>query len=147
MRYTLNRRVLLCAAAVVLLTQLPALAAGLGDPDAKEVRATVQAQLKAFAADDARRAFSFAAPNIHEMFGTPDNFLAMVKSAYPMVHRPSSVAFLKAELQGTGEVLQRVQILDGAGDSWLATYALDRQKDKSWRITGCVVVQNKGRVA
>ncbi|CAN5509437.1 DUF4864 domain-containing protein [soil metagenome] len=147
MPYQLNRRVLLSVATAASLIQGSAVAAGLADAEAKEVRATVQAQLKAFAADDARRAFSFAAPNVHEMFGTPDNFMAMVKSAYPMVHRPSSVAFLKAELQDTGEVLQRVQILDGAGDSWLATYALDRQKDKSWRITGCAVVQNKGRVA
>ena len=147
MPYTLNRRIVLCATGAVLLTQVPALAAALSDADAKEVRAIVQAQLKAFAADDARRAFSYAAPNVHDMFRTPDNFMAMVKSSYPMVHRPSSVAFLKAELQATGEVLQRVQILDGAGDSWLATYALDKQKDKTWRITGCVVVPNKGRVA
>lgn len=146
MPYTISRRLALASAAVACLPGM-AFAAALPDADAKAVRAVVQAQMKAFAADDARRAFSYAAPNIHEMFGTPGNFLAMVKSAYPMVHRPSSVAFMRPELQDNGEVFQRVQITDSSGSSWLATYALDRQKDKSWRITGCVVEQNKGRVA
>ena len=45
----------------------------------------VQAQLDAFAADDALLAFSYAAPNIKAMFGTPAKFLRMVKSSYPVV--------------------------------------------------------------
>lgn len=147
MSYKFSRRLVLSMAAVAGLTQLVAEAAPVPEADAKIIRAVVQAQMKAFAADDAKRAFSYAAPNIHEMFGTPDNFLAMVKSAYPMVHRPATVAFMRPELQDTGEVFQRVQLTDSAGAAWLATYALDRQKDKSWRITGCVVEQNKGRVA
>ncbi len=147
MRYNFSRRLLLSLALVASMLHLAAHAAPLPEADARNVRAVVQAQLKALAADDAKRAFSYAAGNIHEMFGTPDNFLAMVRSAYPMVYRPASVAFLKPELQDNGEVFQRVQITDGAGNAWLATYALDRQKDKSWRITGCVVEQNKGRAA
>jgi len=146
MRYPVSRRLALSIAAIACLTKA-AYAAPVLEADAKAVRAVVEAQMKAFAADDARRAFSYAAPNIHEMFGTPDNFLAMVKSAYPMVHRPSSVAFMRPDLRENGEVFQRVQITDSSGSSWLATYALNRQKDKSWRITGCVVEQNKGRVA
>jgi hypothetical protein len=146
MPQTFSRRLWLSSAALVCLPGL-ALAAPVTDADAKAVRVVVEAQMKAFAADDAKRAFSYAAPNIHDMFGTPDNFLAMVKSAYPMVHRPSSVAFMRPELQDGGGVFQRVQITDSSGSSWLATYALDRQKDKSWRISGCVVEQNKGRVA
>jgi hypothetical protein len=146
MPHTFSRRLWLSSAALICLPGL-ALAAPVTDADAKAVRAVVEAQMKAFAADDAKRAFSYAAPNIHDMFGTPDNFLAMVKSAYPMVHRPSSVAFQRPELQDSGAVFQRVQITDSSGSSWVATYALDRQKDKSWRISGCVVEQNKGRVA
>ncbi|RYX92739.1 MAG: DUF4864 domain-containing protein [Comamonadaceae bacterium] len=147
MRYKLSRRLALSAFAVAALTQGVATAAAVADADVKAIRAVVQAQMKAFAADDAKMAFSYAAPNIHQMFGTADNFLAMVKSAYPMVHRPASAAFMRPELQDTGEVFQRVQLTDNAGQSWVATYALDRQKDKTWRITGCVVEQNKGRSA
>ena len=44
-------------------------------------------------------------------------------------------------------MIQRVQMTDAAGNSWLAIYSLERQKDKQWRITGCAVIENKGRMA
>jgi hypothetical protein len=69
----------------------------------------------------------------------------MVRAGYPVVYRPASVAFLKPEGQGD-QVIQRVHMLDADGDSWLAIYSLQRQTDKAWRITGCVVLKNKGRM-
>lgn len=114
--------------------------------EAKSVRAVVEAQLKALAADDAEAAFSFAAPKIREMFGTPDNFIAMVRSGYPVVYRPSSVAFLKPERVADG-IVQGVHLTDADGTLWLARYRLQRQPDKSWRISGCQVVPAQGRVA
>jgi hypothetical protein len=72
--------------------------------------------------------------------------MAMVRNAYPVVYRPASVAFLKPEGKDD-KAIQRVQMTDASGDSWLAIYSLQRQKDKAWRITGCVVVTNKGRMA
>jgi Domain of unknown function (DUF4864) len=112
--------------------------------DATDIRAVVQAQLDALAVDDADRAFSFAAPGIRKMMGNAQNFLAMVRNGYPVVHRPASVAFMKAELRGA-EVIQAVQMTDAKGVAWLAVYNLQRQPDKSWRISGCTVVPNEGR--
>ncbi|UUZ71432.1 DUF4864 domain-containing protein [Polaromonas sp. P1(28)-8] len=40
-----------------------------------------------------------------------------------------------------------MQMTDASGDSWLAIYSLARQKNRLWRITGCIVVENKGRMA
>ena len=100
----------------------------------------------ALARDDASKAFSFAADNVREAVGTAPAFIAMVRRDYPVVYRPASVAFLKPELRGD-QVIQRVQMLDASGDAWLAIYSLQRQKNKSWRITGCAVVENKGRMA
>ena len=111
-----------------------------------KIRAVVQAQLDALAVDDADRAFSFAAPSIRKMLGNAENFLAMVRSSYPVVHRPASVAFLKPRLQGK-EVIQATQMTDAHGEAWLAIYSLQRQPDRSWRISACVVVPNKGRAA
>ena len=54
----------------------------------------VSAQLEAFAKDDAKRAFSYAAPSIRAMFGTPERFLAMVRAGYPVVYRAAGVTFL-----------------------------------------------------
>lgn len=136
---------LLAAASCALAVWAPAQAASLSPADEKNVRATVQAQLAAFAADDADKAFSYAAPKVREALGTAAGFMAMVRQAYPVVYRPASVAFLKPESQD-GQVIQRVQMVDASGDAWLAIYSLQRE-GSSWLISGCVVVANKGRMA
>ena len=143
----LARLAWLLAAAVCALTLLaPARAAPFTATDEKSVRAVVEGQLAAFARDDAKKAFSYAAPNVREAVGTAANFMAMVRNDYPVVYRPASVAFLKPEGKDD-QVIQRVQMLDASGDAWLAIYSLQRQKNKAWRITGCVLVENKGRMA
>lgn len=124
----------------------PAYAEAMTPGDEKSVRNVVEGQLAALAKDDARKAFSYAAPNVREAIGTAESFLTMVRRDYPVVYRPASVAFLKAQGKD-GEVVQRVQMLDADGNAWLAIYSLTQQKDKSWRITGCAVVANKGRMA
>lgn len=116
----------------------------LSPADAQAIRAVVQAQLEAFAQDDAPRAFALAAPGIRQMFGTAENFLAMVRSTYAVVHRPASVAFLKPERQ-QADAIQTVQMTDTQGEAWLAVYTLQRQGDKSWRISSCVVLPNQGK--
>ena len=132
------------AAACLLLS--PARAAPLTPAGERSVRAVVQDQLNALARDDAVKAFSFAAPNVRQAVGSPEAFLAMVQRGYPVVYRPASVAFLKAEGNG-GQAIQRVRMVDVDGDAWLATYSLELQKDRSWRITGCNIVLSKGRMA
>ncbi len=112
--------------------------------DARAAQLVVRAQLDAFAADDAERAFSFAAPSIREMFGTPEQFMRMVRSSYPVVYRPASVTFLKPK-PDEKLLVQPVHMTDGRGGSWLAIYRLQRQKDKSWRIAGCVLVAANGQ--
>jgi hypothetical protein len=129
-----------------LLMAAPGRAAPYTAEDEKNVRAVVQGQLDAFAADDARRAFSFAAPSVRQAFGDAPNFLAMVRRSYPVVYRPATVAFLKSNGK-EDDAIQRVQMTDTAGESWLAIYSLQRQKNKTWRITGCSVVENRGRMA
>lgn len=113
--------------------------------DTKSVRSTVEAQLAAFAADDAKRAFSYAAPSIREMFGSPDRFLAMVRGSYPVVYRPATVTFLNPEWV-QGQLVQGVHLTDASGALWLAVYRLERQADKSWRISGCDVQPSAGRM-
>jgi len=113
--------------------------------DAKAARAVIEAQLAAFAVDDARRAFSYAAPALRRQFGSPENFIEMVRVGYPVVYRHASVAFLKPQWLGR-ELVQGVHLIDEDGTLWLALYRLQRQKDKQWRISGCQLVQAEGRV-
>lgn len=124
----------------------PAQAAPLTPAEEISIRAVVEGQLAALAKDDAVKAFSFAAPNVRQTVGTAPRFLALVRSSYPALYRPVSVAFLKPE-DHHGQALQRVQVTDASGNAWLAAYSVQRQKDNTWRITGCSVVANKGRMA
>jgi hypothetical protein len=115
------------------------------DADVRSIRTVIEAQIAAFRADDARRAFSYATPGIRREIGTPERFIEMVRSSYPVVYRPLSVTFLQTAVVD-GEVFQAVQMVDAEGALWLALYALERQPDKRWRISGCVVHKGEGRV-
>lgn len=118
----------------------------LNDTEADAVRQVVVAQLQAFADDDADSAFATATPGVREAIGEPGRFLAMVRGAYPMVYRPATVTFLKPQ-EDSGTVLQMVRITDGDDKSWIALFALERQPDATWRISGCVVSENPWRSA
>ncbi len=113
-----------------------------GDPAA--VRQIIEAQLAAFAADDAQQAFSYASPTIQETFITARNFMDMVRIAYPVVYRPASLSFQVPYLQGN-EVWQTVEMRDSEGVPWTAIYTLLRQPDGLWRISGCVLRRGLGR--
>lgn len=123
----------------------PTLAADVPVADARAVRKVIEAQLAAFADDDAERAFSFAAPSIRESFGSADKFMTMVRKGYPVVYRPTSVRFLEPVLDG-GTLLQRVRMTDDIGVPWMVVYSLERQDDKSWRIAACVAARGDGRM-
>ncbi len=126
---------LACAASIAAGPETPRSVA-LGD--AKAVRSVVQAQLDAFAVDDAAKAFSFASPDIRKQFGDAANFMRMVRQGYPMVIRPASVSFFQPERK-EGAIVQVLRLRDQNGTVWRALYELRRQADKTWRINGCVV--------
>ena len=135
----------LVAALAALLLSVSALAAPLTAQEVKNVRQVIQAQLAAFAVDDAVKAFSYAAPNVRKSAASAEQFMAMVRGHYGVVYRPASVAFMQPERDGE-MVVQAVQMSDAEGVAWLALYTLQRQKNKQWRITGCFVQGTNGRM-
>ncbi len=132
---------------IALLAPTAAGAALLAEPDARAVRQVVEAQLEAFAADDADRAFSYASASIQAQFGDANNFMAMVRRGYPMVIRPAAVSFFQPQIEigTTATVTQLVQLRDHEGRLWMATYVLERQTGAGWRIGGCVVAADSGK--
>jgi hypothetical protein len=113
---------------------------------ANGVREVVQLQLQAFSADDARKAFALADPGIRDKFGDAEEFMAMVRAQYPMVHRPASVMYLKPESDGD-IAFQKVRLTDTEGGAWTVTYLLNRQKEsKQWLISACLVEPDAPRV-
>ncbi|MBA3912112.1 MAG: DUF4864 domain-containing protein [Rhodobacter sp.] len=96
------------------------------------IRQTIQSQLEAFQADDFATAFTFASPNIKGIFGTAENFGAMVKNGYPMVYRPADVEM--GELREVaGNLWQRVRIVDQAGRAHLLDYMMI-ETPEGWQI-------------
>jgi hypothetical protein len=136
---------------VVLTMALPGVArAETGQPatdvaaaDRSAIRGVIGDQMAAFKRDDAAAAFSFAAPNIHEIFRTPETFIEMVRQGYQPVYRPSDVRF--GELVWLdGRLTQLVHVVGPDGVPQLALYFMERQPDGLWRITGCVLTVEPG---
>ena len=130
--------------AVIALALLAPLAAT-ADPrvtsaDVAEIRGVINRQIDAFRRDDAQGAFALVSPGVQQTFRTPEKFLDVVRMAYRAVYRPAAVAFLDLMVLGD-EVVQQVQVTDRAGLVWLAYYAMQRQRDGSWRTNGCHLVQ------
>jgi hypothetical protein len=130
------RRALIATALVLALAPALAGAQAVSDADARAVRQVIEAQLAAFRRDDARRAFSYAAPGIRDSFGTPEKFMAMVREQYAVVYRPRSVSFEEPLIVGE-DLVQPVRMTDGYGHAWMANYPMAKQPDGSWRINGC----------
>ncbi|HYI27971.1 MAG TPA: DUF4864 domain-containing protein [Bradyrhizobium sp.] len=131
---------------VLFLVAISGPAAAFSEADRAIVQGAIEQQLRAFLADDAATAYSFAAPGIKAMFPTEDRFMEMVQTLYPQVYRPRSFEF--GELtETTGQLEQIVDLVDSAGEYWTARYTLEQQPDGSWKITGCYLLKKPGEVA
>lgn len=106
--------------------------------DRAAVRLVIESQLAAFSADDADRAFSFAAPSIQKSFVTARNFMDMVRIAYPVVYRPAGVSF-QIPIIRNQQAWQTVLMRDAAGMDWTAHYTLTRYAKGVWKIDACLL--------
>jgi len=118
-------------------------AADVSPADAAAIRAVIAEQLDAFARDDGPRAFALATSGIRAQFGSPEVFMEMVRTGYPVVYRPKSVQFEQPAVVD-GEVIQPVRMTDADGESWIAFYPMLRQADGRWRINGCQLERLRG---
>ncbi len=119
----------------LFLLPLLAIAGHAGDAEVQAAQTTIDAQIKAFLADDNQTAYGYAAPSIQRMFPTVESFMAMVTGAYRPVQKPRSFSFGKAEEAGAS-IVQQVLIVGPDGKDYEALYTLERQPDGSYRITG-----------
>jgi Domain of unknown function (DUF4864) len=126
----------------VLLVLIFALLAGASAraDDVATAQDIIRAQEQAFGRDDARAAYSYAAPAIREIFPAPDIFMSMVQNGYPPVYRHKSFEFGDSKSEGS-RVAQHVHIIDANGEAWEALYTLEQQADGSYKITGCSLLK------
>ncbi len=125
---------------ILFFIQPPAQAEPATDADRMAIQAVITAQIDAFRADDAARAYAHAAPSIQQIFPTPESFMAMVKQGYEPVYRPQSFRFG----QLGEDFSQRVSIVGPDGRTYEALYTMQRQPDGTWRITGCSLLEIPG---
>ena len=127
----------------LLVLALPAwgqgLPPGLSDADRAAIRDVIGRQLEAFKRDDAAAAYAFAAPNVREVFPTPEGFLAMVRRGYPPVYRPREAEFSELALRD-GAVVQEVELVGPDGRPALAVYTMMPDGAGGWRIAACVLL-------
>ena len=101
-------------------------------------RDTIRGQEQAFARDDTATAYSYAAPQIRELFPQAENFMNMVRQGYPPVYRHKSFDF--GEARNTGDSIEQdVRIVDADGVAWDALYTLQEQPDGTMKITSCTL--------
>lgn len=121
------------------------LALGIGLPALAQdapIRETIQKQLDAFQSDDVVRAFDFASPTIKGIFGSPENFGAMVQQGYPMVWRHRAVQMLELR-EVAGNLWQRVMITDAAGKTYLLDYMMIETAE-GWQINAVQLLPDQG---
>jgi hypothetical protein len=107
--------------------------------DQTAIHKVVQSQLDAFQKDDGAAAFGFATPDLRQRFETVENFMAMVRDRYPAVYRPSQVTFGALE-NSDGSIVQHVLVVGPDGNLHEALYFMERQKDGTWLIGGCLLM-------
>ena len=140
----MNQATMWRALFVLLMLCGTAVAAPSGDDRAlstkewNEIRGVVDRQLKALRAGDGKQAFSYATDGIREQFGTPENFLRMVRSSYRALLDASHTQFLQGAIIG-GTPFQAVRLVLPDNTVLVALYQMEKHKDGTWRIAGCTI--------
>ena len=131
-------RGLILALTLMLLLPMPRPATAQGDA----IETTILQQFEAFKANDFTTAFGFASPTIKGIFGSPENFGAMVAQGYPMVHRPGAVRMLD-RVAVAGQMYQRVLVTDAEGRSHVLEYEMIETAE-GWQINGVTLLPAPG---
>lgn len=100
--------------------------------DGAEIRAVISDQIAAFQLDDFAAAFEYASPGIRRIFETSERFAQMVRSGYPMVHRPAGVEYLDLQ-EIDGALWQMVEFEDQSGRRHVLGYQMIHLDD-AWKI-------------
>ena len=102
------------------------------------IRKVIGDQLTALKAGDGVKAMAFAAPGIRDQFGTPDNFLRMVREGYAALLSARRTQFLEGAVIDDA-IVQPLRLVLPDDSVMVALYQMQRQPDGQWRIAGCII--------
>jgi hypothetical protein len=137
-RRRLLRLLLAALVAAPAFAAQPAPGPTLPEKDWNAIRQVIDEQISALKAGDGARALTFAAPGIRAQFGTPENFLRMVRSGYAPLLDARYQAFLDGAVVD-GATIQPLRLVMPDNTVLVALYQMQRQPDGRWRIAGCVI--------
>ena len=134
------------ACAIWLSAVAPAAAQNAAQDGGDASLAIIEQQLEAMAADDWMQAYSYAHPNIQQIYPSAEAFAAMVQTGYAMVWRPLETEYLGGTLRADGAWVHRLRFVEQDGDIYLADYLLS-VVDSEWRVAGVWIVAEPGPAA
>lgn len=102
--------------------------------DRQVIIEVILGQVEAFASEDDAGAWAFASEDIQARFGSPERFVAMVRSRYPAIYGAEALQFREL-IPHPGFMIQPVRLRGPDGRRWEVFYRMSRQQDV-WRISG-----------
>ena len=112
----------------------------------KAIQSVIRGQLAAMKAGDSTKAFAHAAPAIRQQFGTPESFLAMVRTGYGALIAARYTEFLEGAVV-EGNVIQPLRLVASDNTVQVALYTMQKQPDGHWKIAGCVLAPSTVQAA
>ena len=100
------------------------------------IRKVIGDQLVALKAGDGAKAMTYAAPGIREQFGTPENFMRMVRGGYSALLTARSTQFLDGAVIEDA-IVQPLRLVLPDDTVLVALYQMQKQGNGEWRIGGC----------
>ena len=129
--------VLLFCASFLLAASLAAKAQStVASGEWKAIQRVIAQQRAALIAGNDRKAFGYATPAIQAEFGDPTSFMAMVLTGYSALLTARYVEFLEGAVI-EGLVVQPLRLIDSDNTVRVALYTMEKQRDGTWRISGC----------
>lgn len=98
------------------------------------IRDIILSQIEAFANNDREGAWAHASEGVKRRFGTAEQFMIMVREAYPQVHGARAIEFTQRVPHGAFEI-QVVRLQGPEGRRWDAYYRMERAEGE-WKIAG-----------
>ena len=123
---------LACAAALAASPPQPTLK----KEDWAAIRKVISDQLVALKAGDGAKAMTYAAPGIREQFGTPENFMRMVRQGYGALLDARRTQFLEGAVIEDA-IVQPLRLVLPDETVLVALYQMQKQGNGQWRIGGC----------
>ena len=123
---------LACAAALAAPPDTRTLPAS----DWTAIRKVIGDQLTALKAGDGAKAMTYAAPGIREQFGTPENFMRMVRGGYAALLDARRTQFLEGAVIEDA-IVQPLRLILPDDTVLVALYQMQQQDNGQWRIAGC----------